>query len=182
MGADGTQQPPRLRHLLSPSCGFGPPPAGAPPLPSLNCPKADGWAHVWPQLWGPINTMPGCRADGQSPVTTTKESHWDWLLQRGAPSSPALHLASLPLGPRADGVAREGIARAKCLKYQAGSGHRPRTLGSLCVSEVFHRGEVASPELQVPNKVKRIQYRRRGQLGRHWALAVTSLHACSVSY
>jgi hypothetical protein len=65
--------------LWPPSCR-----RSAPPLPSLNCPKADGWAHVWLQLWGPINTMPGCRAEGQSPVTTTKEGNWDWLLQHRA--------------------------------------------------------------------------------------------------
>lgn len=63
---------------------LAPPPAGARPLPSPNCPETDGWAHVWPQLWGPINTMPGCRADGQSPVTTTKEGDCGWLLPHGA--------------------------------------------------------------------------------------------------
>lgn len=63
---------------------LAPPAAGARPLPSLNCPKADGWAHVWPQLWGPINTMPGCGADGQCPVRTTKEGNRGRLLRHGA--------------------------------------------------------------------------------------------------
>jgi hypothetical protein len=33
---------------------------------------------VWLQLWGPINTMAGCRAVGQS-LVTTKEGKGGWL-------------------------------------------------------------------------------------------------------
>lgn len=61
------------------------------------------------------------------------------------------------LGPLGRQSCLDGIARAKCLKCQAGPGHRPRTLGTLCVSEAFRRGEVASPEFQVPNKVESIE-------------------------
>lgn len=107
---------------------LAPPPAGARPLPSPNCPETDGWAHVWPQLWGPINTMPGCRADGQSPVTTTKEGDCGWLLPHGAarPHQP-FTCPVCPWGPWADRAAwmvlpGPNVSRAR-LALVTGPGH-----------------------------------------------------------
>lgn len=180
MRADGTQKPPRLRHLLSPSCGFGPPPAGAQPLPSLNCPKADGWAHVWPQLWGPINTMPGCRADGQSPVTTTKEGNWDWLPQHGAlrPQQPF----TCPVCPWALGqmglpgrVSPGPNVSSTRLALVTGPGH----WGHSVSLKPFTEGKWLHLNFRFQSKANRVA--APWAAGPALALTVLSPHTCSVS-
>lgn len=81
-----------MAHSSHPGCGTCCPPAAAlaPLLPVLS-PSPPSTVqrlmagHMCGRSCGELSTpCLAVGADGQSPVTTTKEGNWDWLLQHGA--------------------------------------------------------------------------------------------------
>lgn len=116
-GSSRNQQPPSLAApAVHSAVAAGLPPGGC-PAPCSPPVRRLTVGHTCTAAVGPINTRPGCRASGQSPVTTKEGKCGRSLWAPGhpcgcSPSWPALHLTRPPQGRQSHWHAWEGISDA----------------------------------------------------------------------
>lgn len=118
-GSSRNQQPPSLAApAVHSAAAAGLSPTGHPAPPRRLPVKRLMAGHTCTAAVEPVNTMPGCRASSQSPVTTKEGKCGRPLWAPGhpcgcRPSWPALHLTRPPQGRRSHRHALEGISDAR---------------------------------------------------------------------